>query len=49
MSSGISRLAVLIGTANPTPTLPPLGEKMAVLTPMTSALELSTGPLSCPD
>jgi hypothetical protein len=36
------------GMAKPMPTLPPLGEKIAVLTPMTSPRVLNAGPPELP-
>ena len=40
--------AVALGTAKPMPTLPPDGEKMAVLMPMTSPSRLNMGPPELP-
>ena len=46
--SATTVLAMLDGTAKPMPTLPPLGEKMAVLTPITSPRSLKVGPPELP-
>ena len=48
MSCGTTSLTVLTGMANPMPALPPLGEKMAVLTPTSCPSELSNGPPELP-
>ncbi len=54
---GLAELAQLVdhraspsstGTAKPMPTEPPVGEKIAVLMPMTSPLRLNSGPPELP-
>ncbi len=40
--------AMLEGMAKPMPTLPPLGEKIAVLTPITLPLRSNSGPPELP-
>ncbi|KRR27631.1 hypothetical protein CQ13_04410 [Bradyrhizobium retamae] len=42
------RLCGRDGTANPMPTLTPTGEKIAVLTPITSPAALNSGPPELP-
>ncbi len=44
LSSAITFFAVFDGMANPMPTLPPLGEKIAVLTPITRPSASNAGP-----
>src|SRR6266550_9348176 len=46
--SSVTRLALLIGIAKPIPTEPPLGEKMELLTPITSPAALTRGPPEFP-
>ncbi len=47
-SWSMTRAAMDDGMAKPTPTLPPVGEKMAVFTPITSPLMLNIGPPELP-
>ena len=48
MRSVVICLTVAAGMAKAMPTLPPLGEKIAVLTPTTSPLRLKSGPPELP-
>ena len=48
LRSSMTATAVAAGTAKPIPTLPPVGETMDVLTPMTSPRRLTVGPPELP-
>ncbi len=48
MKSSIAFLALLIGMANPSPTLPPVGAAIQALIPITSPRMLTSAPPELP-